>query len=89
MKDQGWVSCEVVNIYSHLKSRERNDVKFSIGNEKFDNKNQRKINPVNNEASNKSRAPIISANGVQLVYKKSDKGRPNIDIAIATHYLGE
>ena len=48
-----------------------------------------KINPVNNEESNKSRAPTKSDNGVKLVYKKSDKGRSNIDIAIATHYLGE
>ena len=44
---------------------------------------------MNNEESNKSRAPTTSANGVKLVYKKSDKGRSNIDIAIETHYLGE
>ena len=43
-----------------------------------------KTNPVNNAASNKSRSPTTSTNGVQLVDKKSDKGRSNIDIAIAT-----
>ena len=44
---------------------------------------------MNNEASNKPRQPTTSANGVQLMYKKSDKGRSIIDIAIITHDLGE
>ena len=46
-------------------------------------------NPVNNEASNKPRQQTTSTIDVQLVYKKSDKGRSIIDIAIATHDLGE
>ena len=48
-----------------------------------------KINPVNNVAFKKSRAPTINTNGIQLVDKKSDKGSSNIDIAIVTHCLGE
>ena len=48
-------------------------VKFLIGHEKYA-KEITKINPVNNAASKKSRAPTTSANGVKLVDKKSDKG---------------
>ena len=50
-----------------------NDVKFLIGNEKFAKEIQ-KINPVNNDASNKSEEPTTRLNGVQSVDKKSDKG---------------
>ena len=32
--DEGWVSCEVMSIYSHVKSRGMSDVKLSIGSEK-------------------------------------------------------
>ena len=50
-----------------------NDVKFLIGHEKSA-KEITNINPVNNAASKKSRAQTTSANDVQLVDKKSDKG---------------
>ena len=50
-----------------------NDVKFLIGREKVV-KEITKINPINNTTSKKSRVPTTSANGVQLVDKKSDKG---------------
>ena len=63
-------------------------VKCLIGNEKF-SKEITKINPVNNAASKKSRVLTTSANDVQLMYKKSDKGWSIIDIAISTHYLDE
>ena len=66
------VSCEVVHIYSYLKSRWMSDVKFAIGNEKLPKKFN-KTNQVNNAASKKSRAPTTSANGVQFVDKKSYK----------------
>ena len=50
-----------------------NDVKFLNGHEKFA-KEITKTNPVNNATSKKSRSPPTSANDVQLVDKKSDKG---------------
>ena len=65
------------------------DVKILIGNEKIANTNQRKINPVNNEVSNKPRQPTTSIIDVQLVNKISDKGWSIIEIAIITHDLGE
>ena len=77
-----------MNIYSHLKSRGMNNVKFLIGNEKFAKEIQ-KINPVNNNASNKSKEPTTRPNGVWLLDKMSDKGWSIVDIAITTHYLGE
>ena len=77
-----------MNTYSHLKSRGMNDVKFLIGNEKFAKEIQR-INPVNNDESNKSKEPATSANGVWLVDKKCEKGWTIVNIAITTHYLGE
>ena len=73
----------------YLKSWEKNDVKLSIGNEKYMSIISTKINPVNNEASNKSRAPTTSTIGIQLANKMSDKGWSIIDIAIITHDLGE
>ena len=48
-----------------------------------------KINPVNNDASNKSKESTPRPNGVWLLDKESEKGWSIVDIAITTHYLDE
>ena len=65
------------------------DVDFSIGQTKNLLIKSTKINPTNNTASKKSKVPTTSANGVQLMNKKSKKGWSIIDIAIAIHDLCE